>query len=174
MANCGSILSPRAFRSSKTPSMMLPTPGNHHQWPAIPSCLRLWRQSPPACTGLRLPDVRQNAHHRPTGRRSACWPDCACTNVGCSSIQLSFSRLIVDADSPGASRPSSAVSASPKSPVDMPFRYNHGSNSSMALVRRRYGGSIAELNLISLARSRTRGALTSISPSPVWIVRPGR
>ena len=81
---------------------------------------------------------------------------------------------MVDADNPGASRPNSAVNASLKSPVDMPFRYNHGNSSSIVFVRRKYGGSIAELNLISLPRSLTRGALTSIAPTPVWSVRFGR
>jgi hypothetical protein len=68
---------------------------------------------------------------------------------------------MVEADNPGASRPNRAVSASLKSPVDTPFRYSHGSSSSIVLVRRKYGGNIAELNLISFARSRTRGASTA-------------
>ena len=70
------------------------------------------------------------------------------------------------ADSPGASLPSSAVSASEKSPVDTPFKYNHGSKVSMLLVRLKYGGKIVEVNLIrpfceSGCRSRIRGALTA-------------
>jgi hypothetical protein len=39
--------------------------------------------------------------------------------------------LMVEADNPGASRPNSAVRASLKSPVDMPFKYRHGSSSSI-------------------------------------------
>jgi len=66
------------------------------------------------------------------------------------------------------SAPSGAVSASLKSPVDIPFRYNHGNSSPIVFVRRKYGGSIADLNLISLPRSLTCGALISIAPSPVW------
>jgi hypothetical protein len=65
---------------------------------------------------------------------------------------------MVEADNPGASRGNRAVSASLKSPVDTPFRYSHGSSSSIVLVRRKYGGNIAELNLISFSRSRARGA----------------
>jgi transposase InsO family protein len=51
---------------------------------------------------------------------------------------------MVEADNPGASRGNRAVSASLKSPVDTPFRYSHGSSSSIVLVRRKYGGNIAE------------------------------
>ena len=92
----------------------------------------------------------------------------------CSSFQRSFSRLMVEAESPGASCPSRAVSASLKSPVEIPFKYSHGNSSSMVFVRRKYGGRIAEVNVIAPARSRTRGACTAMSPSPVWIVRLGR
>ena len=54
-------------------------------------------------------------------------------------------RLIVPAESPGASRPSSAASASENPPVEILFRYSHGNNSSIVFVRRGYGGRIEEL-----------------------------
>src|SRR6185312_8873050 len=88
----------------------------------------------------------------------------------CSSCQTAFKRLIVAAANSGASRPRRDAKASEKSPVEMPFKYNRGNNSSIVFVRRKYGGRIAEVNRILLARSRTRGALMSTSPNPVWIV----
>lgn len=91
-----------------------------------------------------------------------------------SCCQAALSRLIVPADSPGALWPNSAVSASPNSPVEIPLRYSHGRSSSRVLVRRRYGGRIEEVNRISPARSRTRGAFTGTAPMPVWIERGGR
>lgn len=54
--------------------------------------------------------------------------------------------------------PSRAVSASLKSPVEIPFKYNHGNSSSWVLVRRKVRGRMAEVNVITLARSRTRDA----------------
>jgi len=59
-----------------------------------------------------------------------------------SSSQHVFIRVIVDAERPGASGPSNAANASLKSPVLMPFKYSHGSSSSIALVFRKYGGKI--------------------------------
>jgi len=72
----------------------------------------------------------------------------------------------VAAANPGAFRPRRDARASEKSPVEMPFKYNHGSSSSMVFVRRKYGGRIEEVKRILLARSRTRGALMPTSPSP--------
>jgi hypothetical protein len=56
--------------------------------------------------------------------------------LGKSSCQPSFSRLIADAESPGASLPSRAASASEKSPVEMPLRYRIGSSVSIDFERR--------------------------------------
>ena len=53
------------------------------------------------------------------------------------ALRTSFSRVIVEAESPGAELPRSAAKASPKSPVEMPFRYSHGKRSSRLLARRR-------------------------------------
>jgi hypothetical protein len=55
-----------------------------------------------------------------------------------------LSRLLVEADSPGASGPNSDASASEKSPVDTPFKYSHGNNVSTLLERLIYGGRIEE------------------------------
>lgn len=54
---------------------------------------------------------------------------------------------MVEAERPGASRPNKLANASENSPVEMPFKYNHGNSSSIVFVRRKYGGRITELNL---------------------------
>jgi hypothetical protein len=51
-----------------------------------------------------------------------------------SSSQVALSRVIVVAESPGASGPRIAWRASEKSPVLTPFRYSQGSNPSRLLV----------------------------------------
>ena len=79
------------------------------------------------------------------------------------------------ADSPVAPSPSSASSAGCISPVEIPFRYSQGMNSSTFFVRFKYGGTCLLLNLMPPSeRSRTFGTLTGTSPSPVWILRSGR
>jgi hypothetical protein len=37
---------------------------------------------------------------------------------------------------------------SEKSTAEMPFKYNHGNNSSIVFIRRKYGVRIAEVNRI--------------------------
>ncbi|MGY3197240.1 hypothetical protein ACVIWU_006606 [Bradyrhizobium sp. USDA 4509] len=76
------------------------------------------------------------------------------------------------------SLPSKAVSASWKSPVEMPRRYSTGNSASRLLVRRAHNGRIAELNRIrspslDAPRSRTFARATSTGPMPVWIIRAG-
>ena len=44
---------------------------------------------------------------------------------------------MVLADRPGASGPNSALKASEKSPLEIPFRYSNGSSSSTLLLRRK-------------------------------------
>ena len=81
---------------------------------------------------------------------------------------------MVPAESPGASAPKSAASASENSPLEIPFRYSHGNNASMLRLRRRYRGTMFELNRTCPLRSCTRGAFTATWPKPVWMVRSGR
>ena len=90
-----------------------------------------------------------------------------CCHLTYSSCQTVLSRLMVEADRPGASLPNSAARASVKSPVEIPFRYSHGRKVSILLVFLKYGGKMDEVNLtLSLSesgcRSRIRGALTVI------------
>ena len=60
------------------------------------------------------------------------------------------------------------------SPVEMPFRYSHGSAADTRCERRTYGGTSAELNLTPPpARSRTFGTYTATLPTVVRISRPG-
>src|SRR3954447_19250208 len=107
-----------------------------------------------------MPSAHTYAYHLPTrGRRvkSSYWP-----------CHTSFIRTTVVALSPDPSCPR-AARASVKSPVLIPFRYSHGTSSSMALVFRRYGGRILEVNrnrfpCPSTRRSFTRGWRTSIDP----------
>lgn len=94
-----------------------------------------------------------------------------------SSSQTAFKRVTVVAESPAASGPTRAASASLKSPVFTPLRYGYGINSSMLLVFLKYGGRIFELNGSASPagrRSRTRGCLTFTGPTPVVISRSGR
>ena len=46
----------------------------------------------------------------------------------------------------GAAGPTNAAKASLKPPVLIPFKYNHGINSLMFFVFRKYGGKIFEVN----------------------------
>ena len=65
---------------------------------------------------------------------------------------------MVAGESPFGASPNSDDSASPKSPLDTPLRYSHGSHSSTLRARFRYGGNNAEVNLMPLPlRSRTFG-----------------
>ena len=78
----------------------------------------------------------------------------------------------------GASLPSRTLSASWKSPAEIPRRYRIGSKASKLVVRRAQRGSSAELNRIRSAagpgsRSRTLTRWTSTGPIPVWIRRSG-
>src|SRR6266480_4262401 len=57
-----------------------------------------------------------------------------------------FRRATTAGESPAASWPTSAASASRMSPVEMPCKYNHGSAASKDLVRRTYGGTKFERN----------------------------
>src|SRR3954464_3883417 len=85
---------------------------------------------------------------------------------------------MLEADSPAASGPSNAESASSKSPLEMPLRYRIGIRTSRLFERRAYGGRIADVNRMRLSpapmRSRTRGARTATGPRPVMIARSGR
>src|SRR3954464_2124809 len=82
---------------------------------------------------------------------------------------------MLEADSPPASGPSNAASASSKSPLEMPLRYRIGIRTSRLFERRAYGGRIADVNRMRLSpapmRSRTRGARTATGPRPVMIAR---
>src|SRR5437016_1118237 len=53
---------------------------------------------------------------------------------------------MVPAESPGASAPKSAASASENSPLEIPFRYSHGNNSSMLRhrLRQQTTGAVAQ------------------------------
>ena len=70
-------------------------------------------------------------------------------------------------DRPDTSSPSSAPSASLKSPVDRPRRYSTGSTSSTFGDRRLYGGRIELVKRRPDLRSSTRGACASTVPAPV-------
>src|SRR5690606_13746493 len=85
-----------------------------------------------------------------------------------------FSRPIVVGDNPFTDSPNSAVSASSKSLVDTPFRYNHGSTASSRFAFFRYGGSNSERKQRpSPARSRVFGTRTFTGPIPVRTSRSG-
>ena len=49
--------------------------------------------------------------------------------------------------------PSKAARVSLKSPVEMLFRYSHGSNSSICWVRLRYRGNRKEVRKVSFGRT---------------------
>src|ERR1019366_8638087 len=81
--------------------------------------------------------------------------------------QRVFRRETTAADSPTASFPTKAWSASLMLPVEIPFRYNHGSAASTLLARRTYGGTSVERNTApSPERSRTLGTCTRTGPMP--------
>ena len=88
-----------------------------------------------------------------------------------STPQTSFSRVIVEAESPEL--PRSAAKASPKSPVEMPFRYSHekvfqalGAAQIARQDRRREAdGAVPPV---------PRGWRTLTGPIPVWMKRSGR
>jgi hypothetical protein len=80
-------------------------------------------------------------------------------------------RVIVVADSPAASLPSSDSSAGFKSPVDSPRKYRTGNTSSAFGERRMYGGKIALVKRCPGRRSATRSAVSSIVPLPTVILR---
>ena len=82
--------------------------------------------------------------------------------------QRCFKRDTVVADKPAASGPTSTFSASLMSPVEMPFRYSHGSAASRERVLRTYGGTSSEWKTTaSPVRERTFGTLTKTAPTPV-------
>src|SRR5882757_9423435 len=83
-----------------------------------------------------------------------------CDHSWNSPSQTCLRRVIVVAAKPGQSGPRMACNASEKPPVLIPFRYNHGINSSMLFVFRKYGGRILEekgSRSPSGRRSATRG-----------------
>src|SRR3972149_1228208 len=105
------------------------------------------------------------AAHRSTQRP---WPRGGCPQDSYPSAQRAFNLETTAADSPTASLPKSAASASPMLPVDTPFRYNHGSTASTLLERRTYGGTSEERNRRpSPERSRARGIVTATAPIPL-------
>ena len=83
--------------------------------------------------------------------------------------------MITDADSPAA-EPKNPASAGAKSPDDMPCRYINGNTSVTFGLLRAHGVRIDERNrqrspASSTRRSFTLGAVTSIGPAAVVIVR---
>ena len=71
--------------------------------------------------------------------------------------------------------PTSTDSASLMSPVEMPFRYSHGSAADTRGDFLTYGGTIAELNFTPVPeRSRTFGTLSITGPAAVSTSRSGR
>ncbi len=85
---------------------------------------------------------------------------------------------MTEGDRFGASLPSSADSASWKSPVEMPRRYSVGSRASRLRVRRAQRGRMAEVNRMrsspsAAPRSRTLGRATATAPIPVCTSRSG-
>jgi hypothetical protein len=79
------VLSGRARLLSTT----LPTPDSRHQWPAIPSCYRA------------VAIITTNMHWLASSRRTPkCMPTTYRTSAPCTSVQLSFRRLMVEADNP--------------------------------------------------------------------------
>ena len=82
--------------------------------------------------------------------------------------------LSVVGDNPFTDSPNSAVSASSKTFVDTPFRYNHGSTVSSRVAFFRYGGSNSERKQRPPpARSRVFGTPTFTGQIPVRISRSG-
>jgi hypothetical protein len=77
------------------------------------------------------------------------------------------------ADNPCACGPRIALSASPKSPVEIPCRYSAGINASTLGTRRIYGGRIRLVKASPGRWSSTRGCWTLTGPIPVWIARSG-
>ena len=92
-----------------------------------------------------------------------------------SRSQPSLSRATLAGDNPFTDSPNSAVSASPKSFVDTPFRYSHGITASIRLVFFKYGGSNSERkHRPAPDLSRVRGTRTRTGPTPVNTSRDGR
>ncbi len=92
-----------------------------------------------------------------------------------SRSQPPLSRTIVAADKPFTDSSNSAVSASPKSFVDIPFRYSHGITASARLVFFKYGGNNSERkHRPAPDLSRVRGTRTRTGPTPVKTSRYGR
>jgi len=90
-------------------------------------------------------------------------------------LPLDVSRVITDADSPAA-EPKNSASAGAKSPLDMPCRYINGNTSDTFGLLRAHGVRIELRNRCrapasSTRRSFTLGAVTSIGPAAVVIVR---
>ena len=69
------------------------------------------------------------------------------------------------ADSPVAPSPSSASSAGCISPVEIPFRYSQGMNSSTFFVRFKYGGTAVELSVSDLWLDRNLTHLDTCADS---------
>ena len=91
-----------------------------------------------------------------------------------SWLQRRLSRATTGADSPFASGPTSAASASRMSPVDTPCRYSHGSAASSDFALRTYGGTSVERNTATCSvRERALGKRTLTAPRPVNTSRCG-
>ena len=92
-----------------------------------------------------------------------------------SRSQPLLSRATLAGDNPSTDSPNSAVSASPKSFVDIPFRYNHGITASTRLAFFKYGGNNSERKHCPAPDlSRVRGTRTRTGPIPVKISRDGK
>lgn len=79
------------------------------------------------------------------------------------------------ADRPFAWDPTNTSRAAPISPLDIPFKYNHGIAASNDGVLRTYGGTSAEWKTTgSPVFERTFGILTVTGPMPVCNCRAGK
>jgi hypothetical protein len=78
-------------------------------------------------------------------------------------LATSLSLEIVDDESPGAFFPSNAANASPKSPVDMPFKYSQGSISSMFLLRLNLNRNFYRTEVLTDLKKGTETSINGLS-----------
>ena len=92
-----------------------------------------------------------------------------------SCLRFTVERLRFTVDRPRLLRPSNTSRAGPISPLDIPFKYSHGTAASRLIVFLTYGGTRADRKVTaSPVFDRTLGIVTVTGPNPVCSSRSGR
>jgi hypothetical protein len=117
-------------------------------WPQAP--FRHRRLRPRSPEGIVYhPCERCSKRHRPKNRHIVCPTDCAFAIAHILAARPFLSLLIVGADKPWCIFADQCSQGIAKIARGTPFRYSQGSNCSILLVLRRYGGKMAEVKSYS-------------------------